>query len=348
MATATFKLLLKKPDGKTDVFPVPIGITTIGRQAGTDLILPHTQVSRLHARLEAVADECHITDSGSSNGSYVNGARLTPEVPVLLKHGDIIKIGPFELGFVMEAAPEAPAEAPAAPDPSVVEVVEPAPEPKKEAPPTAKAEKKEPAAEKKPAAQEPTAPAASGGAGQPPPPATLVEIVDEPPGDDGLIPPGLDIRSRKLLSYLPGIYHTDFMARFLGIFEATQVPLEWTIDNFDLFLDPDTSPQGFLPWLAGWFGVTFDASWSDEKRRALLKEAHAIYARRGTAWALRRVLEIYTGEAPRIDDTSKDLDDFTFEVSLAQRRQEVDENLVSALIEVHKPAHTSYRLKFRR
>jgi phage tail-like protein len=138
------------------------------------------------------------------------------------------------------------------------------------------------------------------------------------------------------------------MSRFLGIFEATLVPIEWTIDNFDLFLSPDTSPQGFLPWLAGWFGLTFDSTWSDEKRRALLREAHQIYSRRGTHWALSRVLEIYTGEAPEIDDTGEKLEPFTFEVSLAQRKRDVDEGLIEALIDVHKPAHTSYKLKFHR
>ncbi len=349
MAENTYKLTVKGPEDKTHDFPIPIGVTTIGRQTGSDLALPHSQVSRSHARIEAISQECTITDLGSSNGTYVNGEKLAPNAPVTLKDGDTVKIGPFEMHFSQaEAAPEPRpsddtlAGKAAEPDPSVVEEVEPPPPPKKK-PAARKPRAKKPATAPKPAKE---APPDTAGEGPPPPPAP--PVLDLLTAGNGHIPPGLDIRSRRLLPYLPGIFHTDFMARFLGIFEATLVPLEWTIDNFDLFLSPDTSPKGFLPWLAGWFGLTFDSTWSDEQRRTLLKEAHRIYARRGTRWAMARVLEIYTGEAPEIDDTGEKIEPFTFEVSMPQRKRDVDPDLIEALIDAHKPAHTSYTLKFRR
>jgi phage tail-like protein len=154
------------------------------------------------------------------------------------------------------------------------------------------------------------------------------------------------VPSRRLLSYLPGIYHTEFMSRFLGIFEATLTPIEWTIGNFDLFLDPGTAPSGFLTWLAGWFDLALDPSWSDTQRRQLLREAHAIYARRGTRWSLSRVLEIYTGDAPQVDDTDPSLEPFTFKVTLPHRAAKVGRELIEHLIDAHKPAHTTYTLEF--
>lgn len=136
------------------------------------------------------------------------------------------------------------------------------------------------------------------------------------------------------------------MDHFLGIFEATLNPIEWTIDNFSLFLNPTTAPGAFLDWLAEWFDITFDPSWSEAQRRQLLSEAHAIYARRGTRWSLHRVLEIYTGQAPQIDDVDASLEPHTFRVALSQSAARLNRNLIEALIDAHKPAHTTYVLEF--
>lgn len=149
------------------------------------------------------------------------------------------------------------------------------------------------------------------------------------------------------MQYLPGIYHTDFMARFLAIFESVLTPIEWNVNNFDLYLDPKTAPPDFLPWLANWFSITFDSSWSIEQKRKLLVEANQIFARRGTAWALARVLEIYTGHKPEILDLEKDQDPFTFTVKLPVTEKEFDRQLIEQIVDANKPAHTSYTLLFK-
>ncbi len=161
------------------------------------------------------------------------------------------------------------------------------------------------------------------------------------------MPPGLEIRSRRLLSYLPSIYHTEFMSRFLGIFETILTPIEWNIDNFDLFLDPGTAPADFLTWLAEWFDITFDPSWTEAQQRQLLREAHLIYARRGTRWALSRVLEIYTGHRPEIIDDDDALEPYTFSITLPVQAAQLGRDLIEHLIDAHKPTHTMYTLEFR-
>ncbi len=51
-------------------------------------------VSRLHAKINIKdADHVTVTDLGSTNGTWVNGAKATPHVPVLLHHGDVISLG---------------------------------------------------------------------------------------------------------------------------------------------------------------------------------------------------------------------------------------------------------------
>ena len=154
------------------------------------------------------------------------------------------------------------------------------------------------------------------------------------------------METSSYLNYLPGFFQTDFMGRFLAMFESIMAPIEWNIDNFDVFLDPRTAPADFLPWLSTWFDLTLDDSWTEEQRRRLLSEAHDIYARRGTRWSLTRVLEIYTGAAPDIDDVDEKLDAFTFRVKLKVKERDIDRELVERIIDVSKPAHTSYELQF--
>jgi phage tail-like protein len=149
------------------------------------------------------------------------------------------------------------------------------------------------------------------------------------------------------LSYLPGIYHTDLMARFLGIFESILTPIEWNVDNFDLYLHANSSPASFLAWLASWFEITFDSSWNEAQRRTFLAEAHRIYAQRGTRRGLSRVLEIYTGHSPEITDQAKDQKPFTFTVRLPMRAGELDRASLERIVDANKPAHTTYTLEFR-
>jgi phage tail-like protein len=137
------------------------------------------------------------------------------------------------------------------------------------------------------------------------------------------------------------------MARFLGLFESILTPIEWNVENFDLFLNPATAPVGFIPWLAQWFDITFESAWTESQRRTLLKDAHLIYARRGTRWALSRVIEILTGYKPTIIDDGNDLPDFTFKVILPLVASQVNREMIERLIDAHKPAHTMYSLEFQ-
>jgi ABC-type multidrug transport system ATPase subunit len=70
----------------------------IGRDAKVaNYQLDHPHVSTHHASLALSGDRVVLADLGSSNGTYVNGARLSR--PTALKPGDRIDIGPFALQF---------------------------------------------------------------------------------------------------------------------------------------------------------------------------------------------------------------------------------------------------------
>ena len=56
----------------------------IGRVPGVDLLLPSTRLSRHHVAVSVNESEITITDLDSSNGTFVNGARIEPKRPYSL------------------------------------------------------------------------------------------------------------------------------------------------------------------------------------------------------------------------------------------------------------------------
>jgi serine/threonine protein kinase len=59
-------------------------------------------VSRRHARLIRDADSWYVEDLGSTNGTFLNGAKLTPHQKNTLETGDKVRFGQIELEFGLE------------------------------------------------------------------------------------------------------------------------------------------------------------------------------------------------------------------------------------------------------
>ena len=84
---------------------------TIGRVSDGQAIMPDIDltpyeayeygVSRLHAVLKKNKDIVTIKDLGSSNGTYVDRARLKPEQEYPLSHGNIISLGKLKIQFLL-------------------------------------------------------------------------------------------------------------------------------------------------------------------------------------------------------------------------------------------------------
>jgi len=71
---------------------------TIGRGRQNDIPLSHDEyASARHARFEPRQDGVWVQDLGSTNGTYLNGARL--ERPRRLTHGDIVRVGETDLRY---------------------------------------------------------------------------------------------------------------------------------------------------------------------------------------------------------------------------------------------------------
>lgn len=79
----------------------------IGRGSGSNLIIQDNQASRQHAEISRQGNQYFIRDLGSTNGTFVNGQRISGSQP--LQPGDQVRIGETVMAF--QAAPGAAAAA---------------------------------------------------------------------------------------------------------------------------------------------------------------------------------------------------------------------------------------------
>jgi ABC transport system ATP-binding/permease protein len=73
---------------------VPGNVKTLGRAPRADFVVDAALVSRLHCRLAAAAGEIEAVDLESTNGTYVNGERVSRGT---LRDGDRLRVGAVEL-----------------------------------------------------------------------------------------------------------------------------------------------------------------------------------------------------------------------------------------------------------
>jgi FHA domain len=91
------RLVVVLDGGDGDSYGLDSAAVTVGRGTANDIPLDDDFASTVHARLEPRADGVWIEDVGSTNGTIVNGVRLTG--PRKLELGDVIRIGETDLRF---------------------------------------------------------------------------------------------------------------------------------------------------------------------------------------------------------------------------------------------------------
>lgn len=121
-----FTLTYEDEDGRRRAVAVGAQRLRVGRGEENDLRLPVAGLSRRHALLEVVGGRLYVSDAGSSNGTTVNGERVTHAVEVC--DGDVIVLGDAVTLNVSAGVAAGAHGEPAAPAAEAPHVPPPAPE----------------------------------------------------------------------------------------------------------------------------------------------------------------------------------------------------------------------------
>jgi pSer/pThr/pTyr-binding forkhead associated (FHA) protein len=89
------------PLGGGDPIPLLKGTLVVGRRESSDIVLRFPNVSGQHCELSVVEGYWFAKDLGSSNGTKVNGSRITEQ---RLNPGDTLSIAKHDFEIVYEPA----------------------------------------------------------------------------------------------------------------------------------------------------------------------------------------------------------------------------------------------------
>jgi predicted component of type VI protein secretion system len=95
-----FQLTMRSGPNPGTVYALDSEQISLGRDSTNEIPVNDAEVSRRHARLSFQGGKYVLEDMGSTNGTFVNGQRLTG--PRVLKSGEVISLGE-QIVFVYEA-----------------------------------------------------------------------------------------------------------------------------------------------------------------------------------------------------------------------------------------------------
>jgi pSer/pThr/pTyr-binding forkhead associated (FHA) protein len=91
------------------VYPLKVGINTLGRSSENDVVVRDAYVSRRHcAILVHAGDGCELHDTASKNGTFLNGKQLSG--PHRLRSGDEIRVCERRFVFMTKDEPHGTAD----------------------------------------------------------------------------------------------------------------------------------------------------------------------------------------------------------------------------------------------
>lgn len=74
----------------------------MGKDASVDANASFNKsISRIHCAVDKIDGKFTVTDLGSTNGTFINGARLAPQVPYPIENGDILKLANTKFQIIL-------------------------------------------------------------------------------------------------------------------------------------------------------------------------------------------------------------------------------------------------------
>jgi len=77
--------------------PLSIGSHMFGRKSGNEIVIADPYVSGVHGQFDVTEEGVFLTDTGSTNGTVLNDAKLAPNMRTKLSKEDVIRLGSIEV-----------------------------------------------------------------------------------------------------------------------------------------------------------------------------------------------------------------------------------------------------------
>ncbi|MVN85672.1 FHA domain-containing protein [Deinococcus sp. HMF7620] len=148
--------------------------------------------------------------------------------------------------------------------------------------------------------------------------------------------------------FLPPFFQeSEFLGRYLKIFEALWEPMQRRQDSIELHFDPRVAPPQVLGWMAGWLGIPLDPHWPEGRQRAWLREAITLYRWRGTRYGLTRALETVYGLTPVLREDTAQPHTLTLQLLDSPDGEDTaSREAITQFIFMHAPAHVRVTVEF--
>ena len=158
---------------------------------------------------------------------------------------------------------------------------------------------------------------------------------------------------------LPSVFRDDsFTQRWCSAMDDVIAPIIATLDSLPAYLDPATSPEDLLPWLAGWMGIVLDGHQSAERQRELVQTGVELLQWRGTARGVRAAVRALFEMEPELAESGgtthstapgsplpgADRPELLVRLRVPNA-EEFDVRRLDALVEMAKPAHIPHRVE---
>ncbi|MHA3773243.1 FHA domain-containing protein [Verrucomicrobiota bacterium sgz303538] len=100
------QLLLTLPDGSEVTHDLTEDVVTVGRVSDNTIQIDDASVSSHHAELTLRGSDYVLVDSGSTNGTRLNGQQVPPDEEHQLQGDDRIRFGNIEAAYISEVGME--------------------------------------------------------------------------------------------------------------------------------------------------------------------------------------------------------------------------------------------------
>jgi pSer/pThr/pTyr-binding forkhead associated (FHA) protein len=97
------------------IYELKVDQTTVGRVDDNTIQIAEPSVSSHHCEIILQGAECVVKDLNSTNGTFVNGQKVTTQSPI--KPGQVLRLGQIDLRYETGDTPASAPAAPSAPPP---------------------------------------------------------------------------------------------------------------------------------------------------------------------------------------------------------------------------------------